>query len=120
MASVASRCGNAVTCTDHANIRLVLAASCRGCMWMAEAAGGAFDLCSHSLSSWRGGWGVGSVGFRQLHSRSSYSPKMCTMQAVTLGYGQELEWAVQSRHNGYSLGNIVHSLTLAPRQTRCH
>jgi hypothetical protein len=39
-------------------------------------------------------------------------------QAESLAFGHILEFRVRWRSNGYSLGNIAHSLTLAPRQTR--
>lgn len=39
-------------------------------------------------------------------------------QATSLGLGHILEFRVRWRSNGYSLGNVAHTLTLAPRQTR--
>lgn len=39
-------------------------------------------------------------------------------QASSVAGGHVLEWRVQWRSNGYSLGDIAHTLTLAPRQTR--
>lgn len=39
-------------------------------------------------------------------------------QACSVVGGHVLEWRVQWRSNGYSLGNVAHTLTLAPRQTR--
>lgn len=39
-------------------------------------------------------------------------------QAQSLAFGHILEFRVRWRSNGYSLGNIAHTLTLAPRQTR--
>ena len=39
-------------------------------------------------------------------------------QAVSLGFGHVLEFRTRWRSNGYSLGNVAHTLTLAPRQTR--
>lgn len=39
-------------------------------------------------------------------------------QATSVVGGHVLEWRVQWRSNGYSLGNVAHTLTLAPRQTR--
>ncbi|MCZ0962518.1 hypothetical protein [Paracoccus benzoatiresistens] len=39
-------------------------------------------------------------------------------QASSVAGGHVLEWRVQWRSNGYSLGNVAHALTLAPRQTR--
>jgi hypothetical protein len=39
-------------------------------------------------------------------------------QASSVAGGHILEWRVQWRSNGYSLGNVAQSLTLAPRQTR--
>lgn len=39
-------------------------------------------------------------------------------QAKTLSRGHILDFRVRWRSNGYSLGNVAHSLTLAPRQTR--
>jgi hypothetical protein len=39
-------------------------------------------------------------------------------QATSVVGGHILEWRVQWRSNGYSLGDVAHSLTLAPRQTR--
>ncbi|HEX8625691.1 MAG TPA: hypothetical protein VF782_11505 [Allosphingosinicella sp.] len=39
-------------------------------------------------------------------------------QATSVCGGHILEWRVQWRSNGYSLGDVAHSLTLAPRQTR--
>ncbi|MBU2952622.1 OmpA family protein [Marinobacter sp. F3R08] len=39
-------------------------------------------------------------------------------QALSVAGGHILEWRVQWRSNGYSLGDVAHTLTLAPRQTR--
>ncbi|MDN4491031.1 hypothetical protein QQX13_09335 [Demequina sp. SYSU T00068] len=39
-------------------------------------------------------------------------------QATTVCGGHILDWRVQWRSNGYSLGNVAYSLTLAPRQVR--
>jgi hypothetical protein len=39
-------------------------------------------------------------------------------QAVSVARGHILEWRVRWRSNGYSLGNVAHTLTLAPRQTK--
>jgi len=39
-------------------------------------------------------------------------------QALSLAGGHLLEWRVQWRSNGYSLGDVKRTLTLAPRQTR--
>ena len=39
-------------------------------------------------------------------------------QAKSISLGHVLEFAVRWRSNGYSLGNVAYSLTLAPRQTR--
>jgi hypothetical protein len=39
-------------------------------------------------------------------------------QASSVAGGHILEWRVQWRSNGYSLGDVAHTLTLAPRQTR--
>lgn len=39
-------------------------------------------------------------------------------QARTVSRGHIVEFVVRWRSNGYSLGNVAHSLTLAPRQTR--
>jgi hypothetical protein len=39
-------------------------------------------------------------------------------QASSVVGGHILEWRVQWRSNGYSLGNVAYTLTLAPRQTR--
>lgn len=39
-------------------------------------------------------------------------------QATSLAFGHILEHRVQWRTNGYSLGRVAHSLTLAPRQTK--
>src|SRR5690606_8965341 len=39
-------------------------------------------------------------------------------QAASVAGGHILEYRVQWRSNGYSLGKIAHTLTLAPRQTR--
>ena len=39
-------------------------------------------------------------------------------QATSLAFGHILETRVQWRTNGYSLGRVAHSLTLAPRQTK--
>jgi hypothetical protein len=39
-------------------------------------------------------------------------------QAGSVAGGHVLEWRVQWRSNGYSLGDVEHTLTLAPRQTR--
>lgn len=39
-------------------------------------------------------------------------------QAASVAGGHVLEWRVRWRSNGYSLGHVAHTLTLAPRQTR--
>jgi hypothetical protein len=39
-------------------------------------------------------------------------------QASSLGFGHLLDFRVRTRSNGYSLGKVAHSLTLAPRQTK--
>jgi competence ComEA-like helix-hairpin-helix protein len=39
-------------------------------------------------------------------------------QAQSVAGGHILEWRLQWRSNGYSLGNVAHTLTLAPRQTK--
>lgn len=39
-------------------------------------------------------------------------------QARSIAFGHILEHRVRYRSNGYSLGNVAHSMTLAPRQTR--
>ncbi len=39
-------------------------------------------------------------------------------QAVSVARGHILEWRVRWRSNGYSLGNVAHTLTLAPRQIK--
>ena len=39
-------------------------------------------------------------------------------QALSVAGGHIMEWRVQWRSNGYSLGDVAHTLTLAPRQTR--
>ncbi|MCC5852405.1 MAG: OmpA family protein [Alkalimonas sp.] len=39
-------------------------------------------------------------------------------QALSVAGGHILEWRVQWRSNGYSLGDVKRTLTLAPRQTR--
>ena len=39
-------------------------------------------------------------------------------QAGSVAGGHVLEWRVQWRSNGYSLGDVAHTLSLAPRQTR--
>lgn len=39
-------------------------------------------------------------------------------QASSVAGGHVLEWRVQWRSNGYSLGDVAYTLTLAPRQTR--
>lgn len=39
-------------------------------------------------------------------------------QATTLSFGHILDFRVRWRSNGYSLGNVAHTLTLAPRQTK--
>lgn len=39
-------------------------------------------------------------------------------QARSLAFGHIVEFRVRTRSAGYSLGNAVHSMTLAPRQTR--
>ena len=39
-------------------------------------------------------------------------------QATSLALGHILEFRVRWRSNGYSLGNVAHTLSLAPRQTR--
>ena len=40
------------------------------------------------------------------------------LQARSVAIGHILEFRVRYRSNGYSLGNVAHSMTLAPRQTR--
>lgn len=39
-------------------------------------------------------------------------------QSVSLAYGHILNYRVRWRNNGYSLGNVLYSLALAPRQTK--
>ncbi|WP_449285308.1 OmpA family protein [Marinobacter sp. PE14] len=39
-------------------------------------------------------------------------------QALSVAGGHIMEWRLQWRSNGYSLGDVAHTLTLAPRQTR--
>ena len=39
-------------------------------------------------------------------------------QAITVAGGHILEWSVRWRSNGYSLGSVNHTLTLAPRQIK--
>lgn len=39
-------------------------------------------------------------------------------QATTVGLGHILEFRLRWRSNGYSLGDVIHTLTLAPRQTK--
>ena len=39
-------------------------------------------------------------------------------QSVSVARGHILEWSIRWRSNGYSLGNIAHTLTLAPRQIK--
>lgn len=39
-------------------------------------------------------------------------------QAASVAGGQVLEWRVRYRSNGYSLGRVAYTLTLAPRQTK--
>jgi hypothetical protein len=39
-------------------------------------------------------------------------------QAASVAGGHVLEWRVRWRSNGYSLGQVAHTLTLAPRQTK--
>jgi hypothetical protein len=39
-------------------------------------------------------------------------------QAASVAGGHVLEWRVRWRSNGYSLGDVAHTLTLAPRQTK--
>ncbi len=39
-------------------------------------------------------------------------------QAASLSYGHILEYRVRWRNNGYSLGDVLYSLPLAPRQTK--
>ena len=39
-------------------------------------------------------------------------------QTTSLGLGHILEFRVRWRSNGYSLGSVAHTLTLAPRQTK--
>ncbi|MBK9196494.1 MAG: hypothetical protein IPO17_16235 [Flavobacteriales bacterium] len=43
---------------------------------------------------------------------------MAQYQAVTVAKGHILEFRVRTRSNGYSLGNVASTLTLAPRQTK--
>jgi hypothetical protein len=39
-------------------------------------------------------------------------------QSASLAYGHILDYRVRWRNNGYSLGNVLYSLALAPRQTK--
>jgi outer membrane protein OmpA-like peptidoglycan-associated protein len=47
-----------------------------------------------------------------------YEADPSRFQAQSVAIGHVLEQAVRYRSNGYSLGNVAHSLTLAPRQKR--
>ncbi len=48
----------------------------------------------------------------------NWEGKSTEYQATSLAFGHILETRVQWRTNGYSLGRVAHSLTLAPRQTK--
>jgi hypothetical protein len=47
-----------------------------------------------------------------------YEDDIAQYQAATVSLGHILEFRVRWRSNGYSLGNVVNTLTLAPRQTK--
>lgn len=47
-----------------------------------------------------------------------YEANPARFQAETVAFGHVLEQVVRYRSNGYSLGDVAHSLTLAPREKR--
>ena len=47
-----------------------------------------------------------------------YEGDLSRFQAKTVAFGHVLEHAVRYRSNGYSLGDVAYSMTLAPRQKR--
>lgn len=60
-----------------------------------------------------------SVGRQVLTSATEFDwDDMTPTQASSLAYGHILEHRVRWRNNGYSLGNVLYSLALAPRQTK--
>lgn len=60
-----------------------------------------------------------SQGRRMLRSNKSLDWEDNTpAQASSLSYGHILEYRVRWRNNGYSLGDVLYSLPLAPRQTK--
>lgn len=61
-----------------------------------------------------------SGGRRVLNNDTSlnWAEDSADYQATSLSYGHILEFRVRWRSNGYSLGRIAHTMTLAPRQTR--
>ena len=60
-----------------------------------------------------------SEGRRVLSGRKSLDWEDDTpAQSASLAYGHILEYRVRWRNNGYSLGTVLYSLALAPRQTK--
>lgn len=61
-----------------------------------------------------------SVGRRMLSSKTmvDWEGDSSIYQATSLAFGHILEFRVSWRSNGYSLGEVAHTLTLAPRQSR--
>lgn len=60
-----------------------------------------------------------SVGRQMLTSATELDwDDMTPTQASSLAYGHILEHRVRWRNNGYSLGDVLYSLALAPRQTK--
>jgi len=52
------------------------------------------------------------------HNGLEYEGRPAVFQAKTVTIGHVLEHAVRYRSNGYSLGDVAYSMTLAPRQKR--
>jgi hypothetical protein len=52
------------------------------------------------------------------HNPIEWEGDPCIYQAASVAGGHVLEWRVRWRSNGYSFGNVAHTLSLAPRQTK--
>lgn len=52
------------------------------------------------------------------HHPVQWEDDIAQYQAASVALGHFLEFRVRTRSNGYSLGNVASTLTLAPRQTK--
>lgn len=78
------------------------------------------EIQNQAIPKWRKIVRRISVGRRVLNEKNPvlWEGDSSVYQATTLGFGHILEWRIQWRSNGYSLGDIAHTLTLAPRQAK--